>query len=207
MWVKVCGMTSNDAIEAALGCGADAIGFVFAESKRQITPQRAALLAMAARGRIQCVAVTRHPDQAAIDEILSVFKPDALQTDAEDIPGLTLPSGLPLLPVLRLASVEPNPLPARFLYEGPSSGSGVPGDWPAAELLARRGELVLAGGLTPDNVTAAITLVRPYGVDVSTGVESRPGIKSTEKIASFVRRARAAFRSLEEAARGKEKPS
>ncbi len=206
MWVKVCGITTNDAIEAALGAGADAIGFVFAESKRQITPQRAALLAMSARGRIKCVAVTRHPDQAAIDEMLSVFKPDALQTDVEDLIGLTLPKTLELLPVLRPAS-ESKKLPLRFLYEGPSSGSGVPADWPAAEVLARRGELILAGGLTPDNVTAAIGHVRPYGVDVSTGVESRPGIKSTEKIASFVRRARAAFRSLTDAARAKETPS
>jgi phosphoribosylanthranilate isomerase len=149
--------------------------------------------------------VARHPDQAAIDEILSVFKPDALQTDVEDLAALTFPKTLELLPVLRPGS-EPRPLPSRFLYEGPSSGSGVPADWPAAQVLARRGEMVLAGGLTPDNVTAAITHVRPYGVDVSTGVESRPGIKSTEKIASFVRRARAAFRSLDEAARGKEKP-
>lgn len=206
MWVKVCGITTNDAIEAALGAGADAIGFVFAESKRQITPQRAALLAMSARGRIMCVAVTRHPDQAAIDEMLSVFKPDALQTDMEDFAGLTLPKTLELLPVLRPAS-DSKKLPARFLYEGPSSGSGVPGDWPAAEVLARRGELILAGGLTPDNVTPAIEHVRPYGVDVSTGVESRPGIKSTEKIASFVRRARAAFRSLNDPARAKETPS
>jgi len=206
MWVKVCGMTTNDSIEAALGAGADAIGFVFAESKRQITPQRAALLAMSARGRIQCVAVTRHPDQAAIDEMLSVFKPDALQTDVEDLASLTLPKTLELLPVLRPAS-DSKQLPLRFLYEGPSSGTGAPADWPAAEVLARRGELILAGGLTPDNVTAAIGQVRPYGVDVSSGVESRPGIKSTEKIASFVRRARAAFRSLEDAARAKETPS
>lgn len=204
MWVKVCGMTSNDSIEAAIGAGADAIGFVFAESKRQITPQRAALLAMSVRDRIRCFAVTRHPDQAAIDEILSVFKPDALQTDVEDLAGLTLPAGLEILPVFRPGTVEPKGMPARFLYEGPSSGSGVPADWPAGKLMAVRGEMVLAGGLTPDNVTAAINEVRPYGVDVSTGVESRPGIKSTEKIASFVRRARAAFRSLNELARAKE---
>ena len=206
MWVKVCGITTNDSIEAALGAGADAIGFVFAESKRQVTPQRAALLAMAARGRILCIAVARHPDQAQIDEILSVFKPDALQTDVEDLAGLTLPRTLELIPVLR-PGADPKPMPGRFLYEGPSSGGGVPADWPEAQTFARRGELILAGGLTPDNVTAAINEVRPYGVDVSTGVESRPGIKSTEKIASFVRRARAAFRTLEEAARGKEKPS
>jgi phosphoribosylanthranilate isomerase len=205
MWVKVCGMTTNDSIEAALGAGADAIGFVFAESKRQITPQRAALLAMSARGRILCVAVTRHPDQAAIDEMLAVFKPDLLQTDVEDLASLKLPKTLEVLPVFRPAT-DSKKMPPRFMYEGPSSGTGVPADWPAAEVLARRGELILAGGLTPDNVTPAIEAVRPYGVDVSTGVESRPGIKSTEKIASFVRRARAAFRSLE-TARAKETPS
>jgi phosphoribosylanthranilate isomerase len=94
----------------------------------------------------------------------------------------------------------------RVLFEGPTSGTGIPTDWQTAHAMARRTELILAGGLSPANVAAAIAEVRPFGVDVSSGVESRPGIKSTEKIASFVRRARAAFRSLE-TARAKETPS
>jgi phosphoribosylanthranilate isomerase len=95
----------------------------------------------------------------------------------------------------------------RLLFEGPISGTGIPADWQAARELATRAELVLAGGLTPDNVAAAITKVNPYGVDVSTGVEQSPGIKSPDKIASFVRSARAAALSLEQLERAKENAS
>ena len=207
MWIKVCGMTTPEAVEAALAAGVDAIGFVFAESKRQVTAQRAAQLAAPARGRVRCIAVTRHPEQRAVSEILAVFKPDALQTDAEDFRALELPAHLEVLPVLRAGGEEPTPLPRRFLFEGPLSGTGIPSDWATARELSRRAQLILAGGLSPENVAAAIADVRPFGVDVSSGVESMPGIKSPDKIASFVRHARAAFRSLAEPARAKENAS
>ena len=192
MWIKVCGMTTEEAVQAALDARVDAIGFVFAESKRRVTPQRAAELARAARGRIRCIAVTKHPDQRAVDEILAVFKPDVLQSDWEDLQTLRLPRELSLLPVLRSGRGEPAPLPTRILFEGPVSGTGVPTDWQSARQMARRAELILAGGLSPANVAAAIEQVQPFGVDVSSAVEQTPGIKSPERIASFVEAARAA---------------
>jgi phosphoribosylanthranilate isomerase len=191
MWIKVCGMTTSDAVEAAVGARVDAIGFVFAESKRQITPQRAAELAAPARGRVKCIAVTRHPEQRMVDEILSIFRPDVLQTDAEDFIRLKLPTGLERLPVVRAGGAEPKPLPARLLFEGPVSGTGMTADWAAAHVLARCADLVLAGGLTPENVAIAIHEVQPFGVDVSSGVESAPGIKSPDRIVDFVRTVRA----------------
>jgi phosphoribosylanthranilate isomerase len=81
-------------------------------------------------------------------------------------------------------------LPPRLLFEGLTSGAGVPCDWTAARRVARRTELVLAGGLNPANVAAAIEAVQPFGVDVSTGVEVRPGVKSPTEIMNFVRAAR-----------------
>jgi phosphoribosylanthranilate isomerase len=204
MWIKVCGMTTDDAVEAALQAGVDAIGFVFAESKRQVTPERALQLVEPARGKVRCVAVTRHPAQSLVDEILSVFRPDMLQTDAEDLETLRLPAALGVLPVVRAGSAEPRPLPIRLLFEGPVSGTGVPADWAAARQLASRAELVLAGGLSPENIAAAIAEVRPFGVDVSSGVEASPGRKSPDRIASFVRCARAASLSLESPERAKE---
>lgn len=207
MWIKVCGMTTDEAVEAAVKAGVDAIGFVFAESKRRVTPRRAQELAESVRGRVLCVAVARHPRQSEVDEILSMFRPDALQTDAEDFAELRLPAALQILPVVRVGGAEPNPLPMRLLFEGPVSGTGVPADWIAARKLAARVELILAGGLSPDNVAAAIAEVRPFGVDVSSGVESAPGLKSPDKILSFVKSARAAFRSLEPTERAKENPS
>jgi phosphoribosylanthranilate isomerase len=192
MWIKVCGMTTEEAVRAALDARVDAIGFVFAESKRRVTPRRAVELAQPARGRVRCVAVTKHPTQADVDEILATFEPDIFQTDWQDLQSLRLPPALTLLPVLRSGGVEPAPLPARVLFEGPVSGTGVPTDWPSAKALVRRTRVILAGGLSPANVAAAILEVLPFGVDVSSGVESSPGVKSPEKIASFVGAARAA---------------
>jgi len=83
-------------------------------------------------------------------------------------------------------------LPQRLLFEGPVSGSGQTTDWDEAAALARRAQVILAGGLNPQNVGAAVRHVRPFGVDVSSGVEASPGIKSREKIEQFVLAARAA---------------
>ncbi|TLY72538.1 MAG: hypothetical protein E6K43_12575, partial [Gammaproteobacteria bacterium] len=130
-----------------------------------------------------CVAVTRHPAQATVDEILKAFRPDVLQTDLSDLARLQLPGGLDLLPVVRAADEGPATLPERILFEGPVSGSGVASDWNAARRLARCTQLVLAGGLNTGNVAAAIAAVRPFGVDVSSGVELRPGVKSPAEIA------------------------
>jgi phosphoribosylanthranilate isomerase len=194
MWVKICGMTTPEAVEASLEAGVNAIGFVFAESPRRVAPEAAARLAEPARGRAVCVAVTRHPQQSLLDEIVGVFKPDILQSDQCDLEVLSLPPGLALLPVLRAGSQEKHALPPRLLFEGQSSGTGVPCDWEAARRIARCSELVLAGGLHAHNVAAAIAQVLPFGVDVSSGVEDLPGIKSPAAIASFVATARAAFR-------------
>jgi phosphoribosylanthranilate isomerase len=192
MWIKICGITAPDAIAAALEAGADALGFVFAESPRQLTPEAAAQLARPVRGRLRCVAVTRHPTQRTVDEILRVFRPDLLQTDAADFAALTLPETLERLPVVRSGAGAPAPLPPRILFEGPTSGVGVAGDWAAARRLAVRTELVLAGGLDGANVAAAVAAVKPFGVDVSSGVEARAGVKSPLKILEFVSAARAA---------------
>jgi phosphoribosylanthranilate isomerase len=151
--------------------------------------------------------VTKHPTQAEVDEILEVFRPDVFQTDWQDLQMLRLPSDLTVLPVLRTAGGEPEALPARVLFEGPVSGTGVPTDWPTAHAMARRTQVILAGGLSPENVAAAIAEVQPFGVDVSSGVESSPGRKSPQKIASFVSAARAASAVATASSRSEPAPS
>lgn len=195
-WIKICGITTPAAAEAARQARVDAIGFVFAPSARRVTPETAARLATAVRGALRLVAVTRHPTQWQVDEILRELKPDALQSDGQDLQALRLPRSLTQLPVLRTGDLVPDPLPDRLLYEGPTSGKGVVCDWSAARSLARRTQLVIAGGLTEQNVASAIAEVRPFGVDVSTGVEEHPGVKSPEKILKFAAAARAAWEAL-----------
>ena len=192
MWIKICGMTTAAAVEAALEARVEAIGFVFARSVRELLPESAAALARPARGRARCVAVTRHPTQAAVDEIVRLFAPDILQSDAEDLAQLRLPAALETLAVVREGGAVPLPLPGRILFEGPASGCGAVSDWSVAGALARRTQLVLAGGLNALNVAAAIAQVQPVGVDVSSGVEERPGVKSPAAIMSFVEAVRGA---------------
>jgi phosphoribosylanthranilate isomerase len=200
-WVKICGMTSEAAVDAALAAGVDAIGFVFAPSVRQVSAQRAFELARPARNRVSCIAVTQHPTQLQVDDIIAVFQPDILQTDIDDLAGLRLPDALVTLPVLRAgtAANHHGTLPARVLFEGPRSGTGTTSDWQQAALLARGTQLLLAGGLNASNVAAAIARVRPAGVDTSSGVESAPGVKSPALVTEFVSAARAAFARMEAA--------
>ncbi len=197
MWIKVCGMTSPEAVEAALAAGVEAIGFVFAPSVRQVTPERACELAAPARGRVACVAVTQHPDLRWLQQILTVFRPDLLQTDATDLAQWS-PAAVscPVLPVVRAGAALPQPLPERLLFEGPVSGTGATADWDRARELAAQTRLVLAGGLRAANVAMAVERVRPYGVDVSSGVESWPGLKSPALILEFVNATRAASLEL-----------
>jgi phosphoribosylanthranilate isomerase len=196
IWVKICGLTTRDAVEAAVAAGADAVGFVFAPSKRQVSATQAVQLAHGVTRRIPRVAVMLHPTQSQLDEVWSAFRPDVLQTDLEDLQTLRLPMGLSVMPVIRHA-VRPraDSQPSahhRVLFEGPVSGIGSTSDWHSAAQLARTTQLVLAGGLNATNVADAIAAVRPFGVDVSSGVEASPGIKDPARIHEFVRRARAA---------------
>jgi phosphoribosylanthranilate isomerase len=190
LWIKICGLTTEDGVQAAADAGANAIGFVFAPSKRRVTAQQAERLAAVAPRSLQRVAVMLHPSQDELDAVLEGFRPDVLQTDAEDLSALRVPDQLTLMPVFRASA--PGHLPARLLFEGLVSGAGMTADWTRAKALAAQAELVLAGGLHANNVAAAIHAVRPFGVDVSSGVEATPGIKDPRKIFEFVQAARAA---------------
>ncbi|MEM8981538.1 MAG: phosphoribosylanthranilate isomerase [Pseudomonadota bacterium] len=193
-WVKICGMTGPADVAAALAAGADAIGFVFATSVRQVGIAQAVALAAPARGQVAIVAVMRHPPADLARAVIERFDPDIVQTDAADFAALPLPPRIRPLPVYRdSAPPATDGLPATLLYESDSSGSGGRADWQAAAGYARATDVVLAGGLNPDNVAAAIEAVQPAGVDVSSGVEARPGVKDPQRIHAFVAAARRVF--------------
>ncbi len=192
MFVKICGLRTPDAVKAAVAAGADAIGFVFAPSPRRVTPGQARELCAGLPAHIVRVAVMRHP---AVDEwqtVLNEFAPDWLQTDARDFAAIELPSACEPLPVYRNgAAPDANTLPPRLLFEGAVSGSGRVADWEQAASLAAATSLMLAGGLGADNVVDAIRAVRPWGVDVSSGVERERGHKDIGLIETFIARVRA----------------
>jgi phosphoribosylanthranilate isomerase len=190
VFVKICGINSEAAAAAALEAGADALGFVFAESPREVTPERARELAAGVPASVKRVAVLRHPPRALWQRVLDVLAPDWLQTDAEDLAAIELPRGCVALPVYRDGRAPESP-PARLLFEGAKSGSGRTADWEQASMLASRTQLILAGGLDAANVADAIRRVRPWGVDVSSGVEKRRGEKDPQMIHEFVARVRA----------------
>lgn len=190
MWIKICGLTTREAVDAAVAQGVNAIGFVFAPSKRQVTAERAKELTQDVPKSVLRVAVMQHPTVSLVDEVCSVFNPDVLQTDFEDFHYVTVPPGVQVLPVVRTGKAPPSPLPSRVLFEGPVSGTGATSDWTQAAELAKQTELILAGGLNPSNVVEAIARVKPFGVDVSSGVESAPGVKDVGRIVEFVRKVR-----------------
>jgi phosphoribosylanthranilate isomerase len=191
--VKICGMRDSHAIAAAVEAGADAIGFVFFDrSPRNVSPQQAARLAAAIPSHVRRVAVTLHPDPLFWIEAQAVLKPDVVQTDIGDFAYLDVDPAIEKWPVLREGAVPDDGPPAGpFVYEGRMSGVGETVDWGQAAELARRGQMILAGGLTAANVATAVAGVAPYGVDVSSAVESAPGVKDIAKIEAFIEAAKA----------------
>ncbi|MGB8360179.1 MAG: phosphoribosylanthranilate isomerase [Acidimicrobiia bacterium] len=190
LFVKICGMTDEASAEAAVQAGAQAVGFVFAMSPRQVSITRAREITEVIPPGVARVAVFRRPTPSQVIEVVREFQPDLVQADFETLAGL---EGIEALPVYRDGS-EDVPDGGRFLFEGPISGVGHQVDLTRAATMARRGEMILAGGLNEENVGRVVAEVMPFGVDVSSGVETTPGVKSPEMIRSFV----AAVRTAEE---------
>ena len=189
VFVKICGVTSAEALRAATEAGADAVGFVFAESPRRLSVAEAAELAADLPDTLVRVAVMFHPTQAEFDEVAAGFKPDWIQTDAEDFSMLNISPDIGRMPVYRDAPDLDDSAMAneeQCLYEAPVSGAGHKADWNLARVLANKTRLMLAGGLTPENIGTAIRQVRPWGVDVSSGVERVRGIKDPDRIVAFI---------------------
>lgn len=198
--VKICGLTEGDAVQAAVDAGADALGFVFYDkSPRNLSPENAARLAADVPANVLRIAVMLHPDASLWNEVSDALQPDVVQTDIDDFSYLQVGEGITKWPVLREGSISGQvELPATFVYEGTQSGHGQTVDWDLAAAIARRGQMVLAGGLTIENVAEAIARVAPYGVDVSSAVESQRGKKDVALIAAFVSAAKAAGATMSE---------
>lgn len=185
-WIKVCGITSKPDAEAAIRAGVSAIGLVMAPSPRRVTLERAIGIAALARGRVEVVGVFKDAIAAASAHSIVGFDRIQFHGDASvDVP-------IPLLRVVRPETLgeASAPRPGETTLIDASEGRGVVFDWTKAR--GSRGSVVIAGGLTPENVGEAVTVARPYGVDVSTGVESSPGRKDPDKLVRFVEAVRRA---------------
>lgn len=192
VFTKICGLRDAESVAAAVEAGADALGFVFAESVRNVSPEQAAAISQNIPAHIKRVAVMRHPANAEWRAVLDEFAPDVLQTDVDDFDELDVPPNILSWPVIRQgSSAAAGELPDVFIYEGKNSGAGEAVNWSQAAAMADRGRMILAGGLAADNVAVAIQTARPWGVDVSSGVESRPGHKDVELIRQFIGAVRA----------------
>jgi phosphoribosylanthranilate isomerase len=195
VFVKICGLGSKEQVDAAIAAGADAVGFVFAESIRRIAPKDAAAISADVPAHIKRVAVMLHPTNDDWQQVLQEFTPDVLQTDADDYAALSISDSIERWPVFREGG-SPADTQAIYVFEGVRSGQGETVDWSQAANIARSGQMILAGGLAAANVAAAIAKVQPFGVDVSSAVEYQPGQKDTELIEAFVSAAKAAEKNL-----------
>ncbi len=202
--VKICGLTSLDGVDAAVREGADAIGLVFADSPRLVTPKQAVAITEDLPPFISTVAVFKKTNDFEVSTIWKTFCFSCLQTDASGLGVLSLDGLKPQL--IQVHRLGPNSIAQILqatathhvlLVEGERSGAGQTIDWPTVAPLASQRRIILAGGLTPDNVAQAIRTVRPYGVDVSSGVESTPGKKDPIKIRDFLQAVRDVDRDLQ----------
>ncbi|MBX3459492.1 MAG: phosphoribosylanthranilate isomerase [Planctomycetes bacterium] len=198
--IKICGITDVSTALSAAEAGATAVGLVFADSPRRVGTVAAAAIAGALPPGIERVGVFRAADLRRLPDILASVRLDAVQVHGLEAPSLTL-DGLPVIPAFR-ASFPVGLRHSRLLLDSPAGeGSGQAWDFKQVRGIALRRGLILAGGLNPANVTEAISIVRPYGVDVSSGVEGRRGRKDVGLVRAFVQAAREAFAVMEAGAR------
>ncbi|WP_230529860.1 phosphoribosylanthranilate isomerase [Microvirga roseola] len=212
-WIKICGLSTPETLDAALEAGADVVGFVrFPKSPRHVSLDLGHRLSRQAKGRARRAVLLVDADDEAIAQAVEALNPDLLQLHGHETPervaAIRESFGRPVMKAVGIA--EASDLDALATYTGgvehilldakpprhPEAlpgGNGLSFDWRLLNGLDPQLSFMLSGGLTPANVAEAIRLTRPRAVDVSSGVESGPGIKDPARIEAFVKAARAAF--------------
>jgi len=194
MFVKICGITRLEDARAALDQGATAVGFVFwPRSPRHIDPVRARAIVEALAQPAMIVGVFVNQPLDEVNAVAEWVGLNAIQLHGDESPafaaGLVRPAIKALSSLDGSSRSEEWPREVTILLDAHDpvrrGGTGAPADWQAAAALAKRRRVVLAGGLTSDNVATAVRTVRPYGIDVSSGVEAAPGIKDVVKLAAL----------------------
>lgn len=200
--IKICGITEPGDALHAVECGADALGFVFYErSPRAITPDKAQAIIAQLPPFVTVVGLFVNEDPRIIREVADRCHLDVIQYHGDETAETVRKAPRRSIRALRIKENKTlgdlDTYPASGLLvdawvAGAFGGTGVLSNWGIAAEIAKKRPLILAGGLTPENVAAAIQAVRPYGVDVSSGVEESPGRKDQKKVAAFIRAAQLA---------------
>ncbi|HEY1979496.1 MAG TPA: phosphoribosylanthranilate isomerase [Xanthobacteraceae bacterium] len=209
--VKICGLSTSDALDVAIEAGADMVGFVFfPPSPRHVGFETAQALGRQVRGRAQKVALSVDADDAVLDAVVGALRPDMLQLHGKETPArvaaLKTRFGLPVMKAIAVETKGDLALVAsyigvadRLLFDARApreatrpGGLGKTFDWHLLENLDPGVPFMLSGGLDAGNVGEALRITRAPGVDVSSGVERAPGEKDADKIRSFIRAAREA---------------
>jgi phosphoribosylanthranilate isomerase len=213
--VKICGLSTIEALDVALDAGADMVGFVFfPPSPRHLVYEAARPLGARVRGRAQKVALTVDAEDAVFDALVEALQPDLLQLHGRESParvtalkkrfGLPVMKAIPVETKNDLAAVTPYAgIADRLLFDARApreatrpGGLGKTFDWQVLENLDPGAPFMLSGGLDAGNVAEALRITRAPGIDVSSGVERAPGEKDADKIRAFVRAARDAFAGI-----------
>jgi phosphoribosylanthranilate isomerase len=208
--IKICGIKTPALLEDAIQAGADMVGFMhFARSPRHVDLETLQELISVARGRIETCVVLVNPDNSTVMEV-AALSPDWIQLHGPETPhrveAIRDEAGIAILKAISIGSADDVASVAHFTEvadrllldaKAPkgadrSGGNGITFDWTLLKALDPTLGFMLSGGLTPDTVADAIRQVRPLGVDVSSGVETAPGVKSAELIRSFTAKAREA---------------
>lgn len=204
--IKICGITRLEDAEAAVSCGVDALGFVFyPPSKRAVTAIEAAKIIRELPAFVSVVGLFVNPEPEQVWAVLKECHLDVLQFHGEESAEFAQQFGLPYMTVVKVGAgvdsqqhIAQHPLAAGVLFDKydpvQMGGTGEVFDWQSFERGSRAS--ILAGGLDPNNVSAAIEQTRPFAVDVSSGVESAPGIKCADKIQRFAHAVTTADRRL-----------
>ena len=190
--VKICGLSTVEAVETAVLAGADYIGFVFAESKRQVSLEQAHELAKLVTGKTKIVGVFVSPSLEELEQAIGQVPLDIVQIHGMFDEALIPKISVPVIRAIQLSDQEAKATsPADFLlFDAPVAGSGRTFDWDLLKDQKIQQDFFIAGGLTVDNVRQARETFQPYALDVSSGVET-DGRKDIEKIKAFIEGAKA----------------
>ncbi|MEO6651174.1 MAG: phosphoribosylanthranilate isomerase [Ilumatobacteraceae bacterium] len=199
MFVKICGITNEDDALFAVAMGADAVGFIFAPSTRQVAAQTVYDITRRLPPEVLTVGVFRDELPARVIEVANKANVKAVQLSGHETKAQTTEIGASVRWVIKAFGADSPHLNEADQYgtdlvmiDGPSPGSGKLFDWRLAADVPDGVRLILAGGLDPDNVADAVEIVGPWGVDVASGVEASPGRKDPTKVRRFIANARAA---------------